>query len=96
MRRAPCVIVSSSQLLQCLRTTYSGDWADCWLKRNGPDILPVRLQSLHKPRSRLVRLEGLLPYYCRIVQRMRMTVGRLSNGAPEACGACFLRERAWR
>lgn len=73
---------------------------DCPLKRNGSAILAVRLQSLQKPRSLLVRLKGLWlwlwPYYHRMVQRMRMIESRLTNGTPEARGVCFLHKGAWR
>lgn len=98
MRRAPCVTVSYGNTLDRAKATYSGDWADCWLKRNGPDMVAVRRQSLQKPRSLLVRLEGLWlwPYYQRMVQRMRMVESRLINGAPKARGACLLRKGAWR
>jgi hypothetical protein len=77
--------------------TYSGDWVDCWLKRNGSAMLAVRLQSLQKPRSLLVRLNGLWlwPYHHQMVQRMRIVEGRLTNGAPEARGVCFLRKEVW-
>jgi hypothetical protein len=57
MRLARCVTVSSGTVLHGAMATYSGDWADCWLKRNGPDMLAVGLQSLQKPTGLLVRLE---------------------------------------
>lgn len=68
------------------------------MKRNGSDMLAVRLQSLQKPPSLLVRLEGLWlrPCYHRMVQRMRMIESRLTNGDPEARGVCSLRKGAWR
>lgn len=80
MQLARCAVVSLQCLLRRRGTTYSGDWADGWLKRNGPDMLALGLQGAQEPKSPLNRFVGPVPYYCWMLQCMQLAVRRLIYG----------------